>query len=211
MGIQKGELHMPNNRFYKLDNEKQELILITSLKEFMDKNFEAASINQISKKAGLSAGALYYYFEDKEDLFNSTIEYASKDLILDTQDIDKLIEEVGYWECIAEIIKHRLEYSVSFPEKMSFIQRLILTKDSVESKSKAKLLNTFRILFEYGYDHGFINNSLPKTLMFEVHLGMITSINKWELEYAETEKHIRDYGHLINDYIRMIQNGIGAK
>ena len=202
---------MPNNRFYKLDEEKKELILSTSLTEFMDKNFATASINQISKKAGLSAGALYYYFEDKEDLFNSTIEYASQGLIFNIEDITSLIEKLGYWESISQMIKNRLEYALIYPEKMNFIQRLILTKDSVESNAKANLVNTFRMLFDYGYDHGYIDDFLPRALMFEVHLGMITSINKWELEYTESLNQIKDIDLLIQKYIEMIKNAIGVK
>jgi TetR/AcrR family transcriptional regulator len=169
---------MANNRFYKLNIEKQELILNTALKEFMDLNFELASINKISKKAGLSAGALYYYFEDKEDLFLSTIEYALKDIKISINDLEQLFGKYGFGDGITEIIKRRLEFTLHFPEKMSFIQRLILTKDNVESNSQSEILDTFKMIFDYGYNNGYINKSLPKELMFEVHLGMITSINK---------------------------------
>lgn len=201
---------MPNNRFYKLENEKQELILFTSLKEFMAKNFEAASINKISKAAGLSAGALYYYFEDKEDLLNSTIEYALDGLKFSKEELFGLFEKMGYWEGITEVIRRRLEFSLQYPEKMSFIQRLILTNDRFESKGKENVLGTFRMLFDYGFDKGFINNSLPRELMFEVHLSLITSINKWELEYADSMNQINNSEYIIQNYIKIIKNAIGV-
>ena len=67
---------MPYPRFEKLGEEKKQLIIGTALEEFGKRSFDQASLNQISKSAGLSAGALYYYFENKEDLFSSAIQHA---------------------------------------------------------------------------------------------------------------------------------------
>ncbi len=200
---------MPNNRFYKLDYEKQEHILFTALREFMDKSFQAASINQISKKAGLSAGALYYYFDDKEDLLHATTDYALEGLDLSKESLEESFDKYGYWPSIREIIKRRLEFTKKSPEKMRFLQRLILTKDNIELRGQNHALKVFRLIFEYGYDNGYINKDLPKELMFEIHLSLITSINKWELEYHSLPKSIND--RLIDNYMIIIKNAIGAR
>ncbi|HIR52266.1 MAG TPA: TetR/AcrR family transcriptional regulator [Candidatus Onthovicinus excrementipullorum] len=43
-------------------------------KEFMRKGFQAASLREIAKEAGVTTGAFYGYFKSKEELFNSLVE-----------------------------------------------------------------------------------------------------------------------------------------
>ena len=58
---------MPRPRFEKLPPEKRETILETAAKEFAEFGYEGASLNQILAKSGISKGAAYYYFDNKED------------------------------------------------------------------------------------------------------------------------------------------------
>ena len=60
---------MPTHTFFNLSNEKKDNIINAAKKEFCEKAFYDASINKIIKEAGISRGAFYLYFENKEDLF----------------------------------------------------------------------------------------------------------------------------------------------
>ncbi|MGQ1948444.1 TetR/AcrR family transcriptional regulator [Geofilum sp. OHC36d9] len=51
----------------------KELIIEKASELFLTKNYEAVSINEISKVCGLTKGALYHHFVNKEDLFNDVI------------------------------------------------------------------------------------------------------------------------------------------
>lgn len=42
--------------------------------EFIEKGYMKASLRSICKKAGVTTGALYFFFENKEDLFSSIVE-----------------------------------------------------------------------------------------------------------------------------------------
>ncbi len=53
--------------------EKRALIIETGLKLFAEDGFHATSINKITKKAGISKGLLYNYFDSKEDLLRHII------------------------------------------------------------------------------------------------------------------------------------------
>lgn len=59
---------MPSERFEKLDEKKRQRILDAARQEFARVPYEAASINQIIRNAGISRGSFYTYFEDKRDL-----------------------------------------------------------------------------------------------------------------------------------------------
>ena len=56
------------------DPAKREQILDGAKRVFMEQGFEAASMNDITRAAGVSKGTIYVYFENKEDLFGSMIE-----------------------------------------------------------------------------------------------------------------------------------------
>lgn len=68
---------MPYERWFKLSDEKKERVIQASMHEFATKTFEEVSINQIIKKADISRGSFYTYFEDKDDLYC----YITSDLV----------------------------------------------------------------------------------------------------------------------------------
>lgn len=77
---------MPKQMFFNISKEKQSMFLEVAITEFTTKPFEQVSVNTIVKKAKISRGSFYTYFEDLEALFNYIIkdvrnqrfEYAKK-------------------------------------------------------------------------------------------------------------------------------------
>ena len=51
----------------------RELILRTAKEEFLSHGFEGTSVRAICKKAGLTTGAFYNHFSQKEDLFEALV------------------------------------------------------------------------------------------------------------------------------------------
>jgi AcrR family transcriptional regulator len=54
--------------------ETKEYIIDQAYRLFLDKSYEAVSISDISKSIGLTKGALYHHFLNKEDLFKAVID-----------------------------------------------------------------------------------------------------------------------------------------
>lgn len=55
-------------------------ILDSARKEFLSKGFEKASLKEICKSAGVTTGAVYKRYKDKEELFAAVVENTVKDL-----------------------------------------------------------------------------------------------------------------------------------
>ena len=79
-----------NNIYYKptfmnITQEKREKILSVAVGEFAHNGFDNANINTIAKKAGVSVGSLYKYFDTKTDLFLTSVHYGitSLEVIVD--------------------------------------------------------------------------------------------------------------------------------
>lgn len=61
---------MPKQMFFNISEEKRNNFLNAATSEFTSKSFEQVSVNTIVKKAGISRGSFYTYFDDLESLFN---------------------------------------------------------------------------------------------------------------------------------------------
>lgn len=95
---------MARTRFENLEPERQERILGAAADEFAAYGYAGASLNRIIAAAGISKGSLYYYFDDKADLFASVVEVAKERLVKSVEGLS-LDELTGadFWEVIREV------------------------------------------------------------------------------------------------------------
>lgn len=94
--------------------------MIASAKaEFMEKGYAKASLRKICAKAGVTTGAIYFFFQDKEDLFAAIVEKPAAELLKIIHDHFKEDEQVisgpdiyeyqkGDHDDIAELLIHHL-------------------------------------------------------------------------------------------------------
>ena len=57
-----------------------------AMKEFLEKGYMKASLRNICREAGVTTGALYFFFKDKEDLFASLVDEPIRQLQIALQD-----------------------------------------------------------------------------------------------------------------------------
>jgi AcrR family transcriptional regulator len=57
----------------EIDNAKRRQIIDGARKVFLERGFDAASMGDIAKAAGVSKGTLYVYFKDKDELFGAIV------------------------------------------------------------------------------------------------------------------------------------------
>ena len=114
-------------RFDRIDQERQDIILLAAKEEFAAHGLEQASINRIIERAGTSKGSMYYYFESKEDLFITTL---SRSMIAAARevtppDLDALTAE-SFWQEADALAQRWTAYIVEHPLDMrlwrSFLQ-----------------------------------------------------------------------------------------
>lgn len=82
-------------QFEQIRKQKKELILQTALELFAENGFHATSINQIAKKAGISKGLAYNYFESKNEILAEVIDNGFHEIhdLFDTNNDGILTEE----------------------------------------------------------------------------------------------------------------------
>ena len=80
-----------------------------SIAEFAENGFEHANTNRVAKSAGISVGSLFKYFENKEDLFISTVKYGATDLKVQLR---SLAEEDGdVFEKVEKVLRTVQQHS----------------------------------------------------------------------------------------------------
>lgn len=124
---------MPTKTFLSLNKEKQALIFRIALDEFADYGFSQASTNRICRRAHISKGSMFQYFENKEDLFIYTVQKALKEIINmyrtenitynDSMDLKEIfnsacLQMIRFYE---KLPKHyrlylRINYEVDYPD-----------------------------------------------------------------------------------------------
>jgi TetR/AcrR family transcriptional regulator len=114
-----------HEKFFKLDAEKQKVIINAALVEFAEKGYEQASTNQIVKNAGIGKGMLFYYFNSKEDLYLFLINY-SFDILLNHYLLLITDEHRDFFDHIRHISKIKMKYFSEFPEVNQFLGRFVL-------------------------------------------------------------------------------------
>lgn len=67
--VSREEPAVPKNTFRQITDEKRERVLLQAACLFADRGYEQTDMAELARRAGVSKGSLYTYFESKEDLF----------------------------------------------------------------------------------------------------------------------------------------------
>lgn len=108
------------------EKETKKKLLESAKKEFMEKGYMQASLRNICKNAGVTTGALYFFFQDKRDLFASLVEeplqklyeimnahYLEEINVLGTESIEKR-DISGDLEASKQIVHYMYQYYDEF-------------------------------------------------------------------------------------------------
>ncbi|MFK8001799.1 MAG: TetR/AcrR family transcriptional regulator [Polyangiales bacterium] len=106
---------MPLPRFHKLELAKQLELLDAAATELAEHGYEGASIASVVERAGASKSAVYYYFEDKEDLFQTVLERSIQDAMATVGEHDPAEIEADFWGALRRKKRAILEHFAGRP------------------------------------------------------------------------------------------------
>jgi AcrR family transcriptional regulator len=107
-----GKYYKPT--FEKIPQEKRKRIVDAAISEFAANGYNATSINIIAKKAGISIGSMYSYFDSKESLFMTLLDHGYKLL---NEALSAVVEQQGtVYDKLKTMLKISHEYAVQYHE-----------------------------------------------------------------------------------------------
>lgn len=114
-----GNLRLIMEADVKEERETKENLIASARVEFMENGYARASLRKICANAGVTTGALYFFFEGKEDLFRAVVEppmtalvnllqehFREDEQLLSRSDVYE--HQEGDHDEIAEILIHHL-------------------------------------------------------------------------------------------------------
>ncbi len=179
---------MVRKRIGGVDVERRERILDAAAGEFSDRGYDGASINRIIEEAGISKGALYYYFDDKEDLFATVIEQASSRLTdVGMPPADDLTAET-FWNTFRDLMRRSVEFLKTNERYVrlarTFWQLRLKTPSSLATR---RILDAgrrqVRTILARGQQLEVVRTDLPLALLVEVALAVDEAGSRWRLEH----------------------------
>ena len=177
----------PLQRFYKLPQDKQNRILDVAAEDFATHGYKGASLNRIIKAAGVSKGAMYYYFEDKADLFVSVFRgFDEKFQGLFAIDPDGLTVD-NFWGTLSDMGDKALAFSKENPVWLGVGKAFyeIPQDDWFEGTIGVYLrerLGRLHAIIAAGQDLGVVRDDLPIDLLIKLWMGARTVLSEWVLE-----------------------------
>src|SRR6056297_392776 len=192
-----------------MDEEKREKIINSALEEFSQNGYEKASTNTIVKKAKISKGLLFHYFDNKRVLFDRLKEYVI-DLISD--EIVKKVDWTEYdlFERIKQITLIKLKLMDQHPFIFDFMVSLM--KSEPLEQLKSRYIKRFPDLMNRVYKEN-IDYSLFRE---DIDLQKVMHIIQWTFEKigeGSTEQLKREGKHLnfgpiyamVEDYVDVLK------
>ena len=202
---------MTKQMFFNISTEKQNMFLQAAMSEFTTKPFEQVSVNTIVKKANISRGSFYTYFEDLESLFNYIIQDVRNHRFIYAK---KLIEECNgeYFAFIRNLFEYDFDnYSESgkyslFKNYVHYIQssKKGSLKTTLFIESLAQFAKGKSLADVFNLEDLNINEEEFLDLVEMVFILMINTYLKTENEKLSKEESIR----LFNKRIGFIEYGV---
>lgn len=185
---------MPRPRFDRLAPEKRAALLDAAAQEFGLSGFDAASLNRILERAGVSKGAAYYYFDDKEDLFLTVIQHYMS--MLDLEDFLGAPETVTadtFWLLIADVYRRAFVRSKDVPWAFGVWRAASEAWHSRPESAMAAFadqwLDVAMRLFKRGQALGVIRTDLPDDLLMAWVRAVDDTHDRWVLQHWEELDH----------------------
>lgn len=191
---------MPFSRFARMPSEKRERLLTIAAQEFAAYGFEGASLNRILEAARIAKSSAYYFFEDKADLFCTTVAYCLDRLQLaPAADMFSTLTAETFWPAMAEVHDQPLLRARQHPWLFGAVRAADhLTPESSQQESLARLVRSLTqylvtgmsTLIQRGQDLGLIRTDLPQELLLAWFRAIDGASDDWlltHLDYLDEE------------------------
>ena len=186
---------MPLARYESIDETLKARILDVSKQEFSTHGYEGASYNKIIHKIGISKGSMYYYFENKEDLFITcfldAFVHATERFGFDNTTFPLGDDVQTYWDSIKRISSKQWNDVLQHPLLMSLMRQLvslgsdhpIFRKLNAECEGLSEYDDIMAIL-EHGVKIGAIRDDVPLNVL----VRMNTEYEVWLMQEMQEQR-----------------------
>ena len=153
--------------FSNISEEKRRKILTVAVGEFANNGFNNANINTIAKKAEVSVGSLYKYFDTKTDLFLTSVNYGINNL-------EAVLESViNSSEDVMVKLEKLIRIAIDFSRRSSVLVKLYNEFTGENDPFLAKTIaRNMEILTAAAYKRAIIEGQVAGKIRTDIDPGM---------------------------------------
>lgn len=162
---------MPRERFLHLPQTERDSLLAIALRHFAERGLDGASLNEILEESGVSKGAYYYYFDDKEDLFATVLEH-ELDAMIARAPVPSFegVTRKRFWPLVEEQVAR---WSKLWSSSQPLVQVFLHVDEAMRRRPRfARILATghavYRPVIEAGRRVGCIRTNLPVDALLQL-------------------------------------------
>ncbi len=111
-----------NDKFFDLKQEKQNRIINAALSVFAAEDYRHASTDDVVRRAGISKGLLFHYFESKLGLYGFLFDYSVRFMLLEYSHEVKR-SETDFFELVRQTERAKMQVMKLYPCMQQFINR----------------------------------------------------------------------------------------
>lgn len=151
-------------------DRSQSTILAAARDEFAEHGLAGARVDRIAERAGLNKRLIYYYFEDKETLFQAVLELAYRDIREQENQLHLL--ELDPPTAVRRLIEFTWDYYLAHPEFLTLLNSANLHKARHLAESKrarelnSPVIETLAAVLERGRKEGSFRGGVDPVQLY---------------------------------------------
>jgi AcrR family transcriptional regulator len=127
-------------------SDKRDAILRATLQLVSENGFHGTPMSKIAEEAGVSAGIIYHYFENKEDLIDEL--YRELKIDLAQSMMDGYSENLPLHERFRRIWRNTIRYYIDHPRETAFMEQYA-NSPYMKPEAEAATVQYFKPILEF--------------------------------------------------------------
>lgn len=174
----------PRPRFESLSAERRRTILQAAGTEFAERGFNSASYNRIIQRSGVSKGAMYYYFDDKQDLYLTVLRDAEQRATAAIGPLGGYDDAHSFWDALADLYQRVTVFFASEPVPAGLIKSAYAggpVPDAAYGEFIERTSKQFEEVLADGVALGAVRSDMPLDLLLSVTMATGEAMDRWAL------------------------------
>ena len=151
-------------------DRSQSTILAAARDEFAEHGLGGARVDRIAERAGLNKRLIYYYFEDKEKLFQAVLEHTYRDIREEERKLR--LQELEPVTAVRRLVEFTWQYYLDHPEFLTLLNSANLHRARHLSESKrarelnSPVIETLGAVLERGRKEGVFRGGVDPVQLY---------------------------------------------
>ena len=193
--------------------DRRDQLISSALDEFIDNNYEKASLNTIIKNANLSKGVFYYHFKNKEALYIALLEDATnkKWQYIKTRTNNQEYDNLNIFDQFLYQTEISIEFANEYPKYHRLGGMLLKEKGTPIYETALKHIGDSGIeilekMIREAYEKGDIDQTFPTDFTIQLLTHLFSEFDN--IFYFESNADLQEKKDILKHYYTFMRKGL---